>query len=89
MSGSHCTPHWGAAIHLKQKKSNSGQFPLVELLVIVGHLAVINCATWINCGTLKRSWYWGESSQETGKTFFNYFGDPPGDVCGATCPNPG
>ena len=31
-------------------------FWTVELLVIVGHLAAITCATWINCGTLQSSW---------------------------------
>ena len=31
MSGSHCTPHWGASIHLKKKKSSS-----VDMLVVGG-----------------------------------------------------
>ena len=37
----------------------------------------------------KKTKYWDESSQETGKTFVNYSGDPPGDLCGASCPSPG
>ena len=32
MSGSHCTPHWGATIHLKQKKKSHS----VDLLVVGG-----------------------------------------------------
>ena len=41
---------------LMRPHSNSGQLPLVGRLVIVGHLAYLTCATWINCGTLQSSW---------------------------------
>ena len=37
----------------------------------------------------KKTKYQDESSQETGKTFFNYSSDPPGDLCGAFRSSPG
>ena len=37
----------------------------------------------------RKTKYREESSQEFGKTFLYHFGDPPGDLCGASCPNPG
>ena len=37
----------------------------------------------------KKIKYRKESSQDIGKTFLSLFGDPPGGLCGAFCPNPG
>ena len=41
MSGSHCTPHWEATIHLKQKKKSHS----VDLLVVGD--AVLACGSGI------------------------------------------
>ena len=40
MSGSHCTPHWGATIHFKPKKAKKVQFWTVTLV-----------GTSVDCGT--------------------------------------